>query len=280
MKNLIKKTGIGLLILPLFFAFTPAVNQQVSSTSYEPCNMENDVFEAGEEIVYKIYYNWNFVWIAAGEVTFKVYDRGNEFHIAARGRTYSSYEWFFKVRDSYDSYIDKENLLPRISIRDVHEGKYERYDKVTFDQNANTAVSLRGKTKEDAETEAFNVDVCMHDVLSIIYYMRNLDFNNMSKGDEVPVKIFMDRETFPLKVKYKGTQKNTKIKGMGRFRTHKFTPQLIVGEVFKEGDEMSVYISNDKNKIPLLIESPVSVGSVKVVLKSYKGLKYDFTAKN
>lgn len=280
MKNLIKKTGLGLLVLPLFFSFTPAVNQQNTVLSYEPCDIENNAFDAGEEIVYKIYYNWNFVWIAAGEVTFKVYDRGDVFHIAARGRTYSSYEWFFKVRDNYDSYVDKENLLPRVSIRDVHEGTYERYDKVTFNQNANTAISLRGKTKDDAKSEAFNVDGCMHDVLSIVYYMRNLDFNSMTKGDEVPVKIFMDRETFPLTVKYKGTQNNTKVKGAGRFRTHKFTPQLIAGDVFKEGDEMNVYISNDKNKIPLLIESPVSVGAVKVVLKSYKGLKYDFTAKN
>ena len=102
----------------------------------------------------------------------------------------------------------------------------------------------------------------------------------MSKGEEVPVKIFLDRKTYPLKVKYKGTENDTKIKGMGRYRTHKFTPELIAGDVFKEGDEMNVYVSNDKNKIPLLIESPVSVGSVKVVLKSYKGLKYDFTAKN
>ncbi len=279
MKKIIKKSGVGILLVPLFFAFAPTANQQNSALSHEPCSIENDAFKAGEEIVYKIYYNWNFVWISAGEVTFKVYDRGDVFHIAARGRTYSSYEWFFKVRDNYDSYVSKENLLPRVSIRDVHEGNYKRYDKVTFNQNANTAVSLRGKTKEDAEPEAFSVDGCMHDVLSIVYYMRNLDFDNMSKGDEVPVKIFLDRETYPLSVKYKGTEGDTKIKGMGRFQTHKFTPQLIAGEVFKEGDEMSVYISNDKNKIPLLIESPVSVGSVKVVLKSYKGLKYDFTAK-
>ncbi len=278
MKNLIGKIGIGLLILPLFFAFTPSANEN-SNLSYEPCDIKNSVFEEGEEIVYKIYYNWNFVWLSAGEVTFRVYDEGDEFHISARGRTYSSYEWFFKVRDNYDSYIDKENLLPRVSIRDVHEGNYQRYDKVTFNQNANTAQSLRGKTRAEASTETFNIDGCMHDVLSIVYYMRNLDFNNMSTGTEVPVKIFLDRETYPLKVKYQGTESNTKIKGMGRYRTHKFSPELIAGEVFKEGDEMTVYVSQDENKIPLLIESPVSVGSVKVVLKSYKGLKYDFTAK-
>lgn len=279
MKNLFRNFGWLLLALPFFFAFTPSVNP-VDSMHYEPCSMENEVFEAGEEIVYKIYYNWNFVWLSAGEVTFKVQDEGDEFHISAKGRTYSSYEWFFKVRDNYDTYISKENLLPRVSIRDVHEGNYQRYDKVTFDQNTNQAVSLRGKTKEDAQPETFNVDGCMHDILSIIYYMRNLNFDGMSKGQEVPVKVFLDRETYPLSVKYKGTENNTKIKGMGRYKTHKFSPELIAGEVFNEGDEMNVYVSKDANKIPLMIESPVSVGSIKVVLKSYKGLRYDFTAKN
>jgi len=163
MRHLIKKLGIGLLFLPLFFAFTPAVNQN-STAIKEPCDIENGVFDAGEEIVYKIYYNWNFVWLAAGEVTFRVYDEGDEFHISARGRTYSSYEWFFKVRDNYDSYIDKNNLLPRVSIRDVHEGKYNRYDKVNFNQNANTAISLQGKSREEANPKSFNVDGCMHDV--------------------------------------------------------------------------------------------------------------------
>ena len=109
--------------------------------------------------------------------------------------------------------------------------------------------------------------------------MRNLDVEGMAPGTEIPIKIFFDRESYPLNVKYMGQESNTKIKGMGRYKTHKVSPQLIAGEVFKEGDEMTIYVSDDENKIPLLIESPVSVGSVKVVLKSYKGLKHDFTAK-
>ncbi len=89
----------------------------------------------------------------------------------------------------------------------------------------------------------------------------------------------MDKETWPLKVRYKGREVGKKIKGQGKFRTHKFNPEVIVGNVFKEDSQMSVWVTDDQNKIPLLIESPVSVGSVKVVLKSYKGLKYDFNAK-
>jgi len=278
MKNRITKPWFFAIFLPFLLAFSPRMNSS-SSSFMEPCSTDNDVFEVGEELVYKVYYNWNFVWLSAGEVVFRVYDDEEDYHLSARGRTYSSYEWFFKVRDNYDSYIDKETLLPRLSIRDIQEGNYERYDKVTFDQRNKRAVSLKGRSRQEATPESFNLDGCMHDILSIMYYLRNVEVSSMRAGEEVPVKIFFDRETYPLKVKYLGPEDNTKVKGMGRYNTYKFSPQLIAGEVFKEGDEMSVFVSRDKNKIPVLIESPVSVGSVKVVLQSYKGLKYDFTAK-
>ena len=267
------------LLLPLLLAFGPVANQSAVS-NLSPCDMENDVFSAGEEIVYKVYYNWNFVWMSAGEVTFRVYDDGDEYHLTARGRTYSSYEWFFTVRDNYDCYVDKETLLPRLSIRDVQEGNYERYDRITYDQAALRATSVRGRNRDDATPESFTLDGCMHDILSIMYYLRNVEVANLSQGDEVPIKFFFDRETYPLKVKYLGTDDRTKVKGMGRYKTYMFSPQLVAGDVFNEGDEMTVYVSQDENKIPVLIESPVSVGSVKVVLKSYKGLRHDFSCKS
>jgi hypothetical protein len=282
MKNNWSKFWMSIGLLPLLVAFTPSaspIHTQDKVRVVEPCSTSNDAFVSGEEIVYKLYYNWNFVWLSAGEVTFRVAEEGNNYHLSARGRTYKSYEWFFKVRDNFDSYISKQTLLPSLSIREVHEGNYERYDKVVFDQSRHKAVSTRGRTRAEATPENFNLDGCMHDILSIVYYMRNLDFEGMQPGAEIPVKFFLDRETYPLKVKYLGAEADTRVKGMGRYRTHRFSPQLIAGEVFKEGDEMTVYVSQDSNKIPVLIESPVSVGSVKAVLKSYKGLKHDFTAK-
>lgn len=274
--------GVGLLFLtahrPIDTVVSDSTSTAIEQVPYEPCRMENNTFEDGEEIVYKIYYNWNFVWLAAGEVKFKVEDLGNRYHLSAHGRTYKSYEWFFTVRDYYDTYIDKETLLPYISIRNVREGGYRLYDAVTFDPNRNVAISNRGKSREVAKPTEYSVDNCMHDILSIMYYTRNIDFNHLNEGAQLPIKIFMDKETWPLKVKYKGKDAEKKIKGQGKFRTHKFSPEVIVGEVFKEDSQMSVWVSDDQNKIPLLIESPVSVGSVKVVLKSYKGLKYDFDA--
>lgn len=284
-----KKQIKPLLILAAItalFAFSYPMHRNANSEAsvakglqdYEPCNIENNTFQHGEEIVYKLYYNWNFVWLSAGEVTFRVKDLGDQYHLSAYGRTYRSYEWFFKVRDYYDTYIDKETLLPKVAVRDVQEGKYTLYDKVTFDKSRNKAISLRGKSKDRAKVTEYPIDACMHDILSIIYYTRNLDFDNINEGSEIPIKIFMDKETWPLKVRFKGKEEK-RVRNRGKFNTFKFSPEVIVGNVFNEDTQMTVWASDDANKIPVLIESPVSVGSVKVVLKSYKGLKHDFKAK-
>jgi hypothetical protein len=288
-KSMIKKTIYSLLIFSMMaFTIPPTETDSTSHNlpimeaeqgTVEACFMENKTFQGGEEITYKLYYNWGIMWLSAGEVTFKVNDMGSQYHVAVAGRTYKSYEWFFKVRDYYDTYIDKNSLLPKTAIRDVSEGKYKLYDKITFDQENKKASSLRGKTREVATKKEYNVGECMHDVISVIYYSRNIDFESYNEGEEFPVKIFMDKEVWPLDVKYKGKESRKKVKGKGRFDTIKFSPQVVSGRVFKEGEEMMVYVSDDKNRIPLLIESPVSVGSIKAVLKSYKGLKHEMTAK-
>ncbi|MGB3546582.1 MAG: DUF3108 domain-containing protein [Saprospiraceae bacterium] len=279
--NFYRLPYLSLLLLLVFSPLSahratyPPATQQTAS----PCFIQNEAWQDGEEIVYKLYYNWNFVWLSAGEVTFDVHDTGKDYHIAVRGRTYSSYEWFFKVRDNYESWIDKETLLPKMHVKDVQEGGYLRYDRTTFNQNGRSAVSMRGKTRDDLKRKDIPLDGCMHDLISIIYYARNLDFNGMRKGNKIPVKILMDQEIYPLTIKYNGADSDKKIKGVGRFATQMFSPQLVAGDVFKEGDEMTVWVSDDKNRIPILIESPVSVGSVKAVLKSHKNLRHPLTSK-
>ena len=251
----------------------------VSKNEDAPKSTGNVNFQPGEELVYKIYYNLNFVWIPAGEVTFKISDKDAEYHISATGRTYSSYEWFYKVRDQYDSYIDKVTLLPNLSLRSVNEGNYRLFSKVAYDQKSNKAYFERGENEQSIKARGtLETKDLMHDVLSIIYYCRTLDYDNATSGQEYPIKVLLDEDIHPLKYKFLGRE-DKKIRDQGKWSTMKFTPQVVSGHVFKEGNEMKIWASDDANKLPLMIESPVSVGSVKVVLKSWKGLKYDVTAK-
>jgi hypothetical protein len=230
-------------------------------------------------LIYKVYYNLNFVWIPAGEVTFKVVDEGDTYHLSAIGRTYSSYEWFYKVRDNYDTWVDKKTMLPKVSIRNISENRYQLYDKVTYDQAGRKATYERGKHTGDIHSRGtVSFSDCMHDVLSIVYYCRTLDYAQAKTGQEYPVKVMLDEEIYPLKYTLLSREEK-KIKDLGKWATLRFTPQLVAGNVFNENAKMKIWASDDANKLPLMIESPVSVGSVKVVLKNSKALKYDMTAK-
>ncbi len=246
---------------------------------FEPCQNTNTTFQNGERLTYKIYYNLNFIWIPAGEVTFKVFDEDKQYHYQAIGKTYDSYEWFFAVNDAYDSWVDKATLLPNYSERSVSEGKYHIFEKIAFKQDAKKMYVVRADHKGAAETATeHGVKSCVHDILASLYMLRNVDFASEQIGFKVPFHIFMDKEEFSLKMRYLGKERK-KVHNMGKYDTLKFQPDVIAGSVFKEDDKMTVWVSDDQNRIPVLIESPVSVGSVKMVLKEYWGLKYDFKAK-
>lgn len=272
--------ALGLFLMAFTMPHQPQPPSDQTVADPDPCASTNNTFQNGEKITYKIYYNLNFVWVPAGEVVFKIFDEGNQWHYQAIGTTYSSYEWFFTVKDEYDSWVDKNTLLPNYSERSVNEGDYHIFEKISFNQTDRKMSVWRSKRKGETETKTeHDVQSCVHDVLSSLYHLRTIDFASRPSGYTIPFRIFMDKEEYPLRMKYVGSEPKKKVYGMGKYKTMKFQPDVIAGEVFDEDAKMTVWVSDDQNRIPLLIETPVSVGSVKMVIKEYWGLKYDFTAK-
>lgn len=274
-----KKILSLLLFVIVLCSFHIAPNLDQIANLHENCYVENKSFAGGEEVIYKVYYNWNFVWLPAGEVKFTVQESEGSYEITALGKTYPSYEWFFKVDDYYYSKLSKETLLPETFIRNISEGSYTQYNEIIFDQENQFCSSIMGKTEAEADLKEFSIEKCTHDLLSVIYYMRNIDFTILEKNSKIATRIFLDNETYPININFRGMKNNKWIKGLGYFDTFEISPELIEGNVFKEGDEMKIWVSNDENKVPLIIESPVSVGSVKVVLKSYDQLRHPLTSK-
>jgi Protein of unknown function (DUF3108) len=273
------KNILYLFSLFLFFSCKSSELSRGERNEVESCQTLNFAFQNGEELTYKLVYSVGGVAVPAGEVTFRCEDSGGQYYITAKGRTYDSYEKIFKVDDFYESYLDKKTLLPLTSIRTVHEGKYNLYDKVVFDQKNHKATSFRGDNAEKTNKEEFDTESCMHDLISIIYFTRNLDFQHLTKGTYFPISIFMDKKAHPLQVFYKGTEAKVNIKGLGKFNTQMFAAQTISGRTFSEEAVINIWASDDENRIPLLIESPLSVGSVKAILKKYNGLAHDVSAK-
>ena len=244
----------------------------------QDCQTTNHTFKLGEEVVYTIYYNWNFIWIPAGEVVFKVEEEGDQWRFKARGYTYPSYEWFYRVNDHYESHVEKNGLRPVYFERDIEEGKFRFFNKLEFDQDAQKVTSYVGKNRNELRQEESFVDQCMYDVLSLVYKTRNINIDQYCEGEHIPIAMFIDHDQYDLSIRYDGRNRKKHIKGQGSFDVIQISPQLIVGNIFSEDEGMTIWVSDDANRLPLMIESAISVGSVKAVIKSWSGLKYPLSA--
>jgi len=237
----------------------------------EFCDIRNTSFLAGESLNFKVFYTVAGVYVGAGEADFNttLENLNNKpvYHIVGEGKTYSFYDNFFKVRDRYESYIDTVNLQPYKFIRNVYEGGYKKYENVSFNKLTNTAVTNDG---------VFKVPACVQDVLSSMYYARNINFDQYNPGDRIPFTLFLDKELYAMYIRYVG--KETIKTKYGKFKSVKIKPLLLKGTIFEGGEKMTVWISDDKNRIPVRIESPISVGSVKVDMMGYRNLRYPLSS--
>lgn len=237
----------------------------------EFCGIRNYAFQSGEQISFTVFYNVIGLYVNAGAATFSVNSEklNNEsvYHLVGEGSSNSRYDWIFKVRDKYESYIDTSNLQPIRFVRNVNEGGYKINENVSFNRQNNTATSEKGTVK---------VPNCIQDVLSAIYYARNINFEKYKPEDKIPFTMFLDNEIFNLYIKYLG--KETIKTRFGKFRAIKFKPLLVKGTLFEGGEKMTVWVSDDANHVPLRIESPIVVGSVKVDMMGYKNLRYPFSS--
>ena len=237
----------------------------------EFCGITNTSFNAGESNTFKVYYNLGKLFVGAGEAVFtcqlEKLNGKDVYHVAGTGKTFRTYDWFFKVRDKYESFIDTANLLPMKFLRNVDEGGYKIYNNVTFNHGASTAVSTHG---------VFKTTNCIQDVISAIYYARNINFDKYKPEDKIPFDMFLDDEVYHLYIRYLG--KETVKTRYGKFRAIKFKPLLIKGTIFEGGEKMTAWVSDDPNHLILRVESPIAVGSVKVDMYGYKNLRYPLTS--
>jgi hypothetical protein len=223
------------------------------------CGIINSTTKGGERISYKVYYTVAGIYVPAGEATFSnelvSLNQQKVFHVVGEGHTFSSYDWFYKVKDVYESFIDTQSMRPLKFQRNISEGGKKHFDQVLFNHSEGKAISTR---------KAISIPNCTQDVLSMIYYARNIDFSKCKVNEKIPFDMYLDDQVHSLYLRYLG--KAVLKTKYGTFNTIKFKPKLIEGTLFRGGEEMTVYVTDDKNKIPIYIETPIAVGKVKVYL--------------
>jgi len=234
-------------------------------------------FEPGESLTYAVYYYLMGVWVGAGDVTFSV--KEDEFmnkpclNFTGEGKTHPRYEWFYTVRDTYEAYADAQDLSPYRFKRDINEGSFYMKEDCIFDQRRDRVISVLKVKENPIRVDTSDLEDNTFDVLSLIYQARRIDFDKAKPGEKIPIKMFIDRETHDLFIRYQGVEIYNHDE-YGEVACHVFSPLLVQGTIFKEGEGMKVYVTKDKNLIPIYVESEIRVGSIRAKLKSTKNLKY------
>ncbi len=245
------------------------------------CKVEETAFKAGEKLTYEVSYNWSFVWVSAGKVIFETdtitVNNTRFFDFKGIGKSYSFYDWFYKVRDNFSSIADKKTLLPVESHRNTSDGNYKVNNSYLFDYDKNRVISSIQNSKNPLTIDTLDLEPCTFDLLSAVYYTRTLNFSDKTPGYEVPVRFTIDGEFYEIVVKYLGKEK-TKDRNGKQYNCIKFSADLVAGTIFKEGKKILVWVTNDRNKIPIMVEASIMVGSVKAYLSAYQGLKYELSS--
>ncbi|MDQ1141110.1 DUF3108 domain-containing protein [Pedobacter agri] len=227
---------------------------------------KDPVFQEGETLQYKLRYGF----ITAAEATIKVtnsdlvFDNKPTYRLTVDAQTSGTFDVFYKIRDHYDSYIDKKDLLPYFYQENIREASYKRQDKARFNQDAKKIVSNRGN---------FNTPTNQtFDLVSAYYFARSLDISKLKVGDSFKLNYFLQDEVSALEIEYVG--KETIKSKLGNIRCLKFSPSIKPGRIFKKDSRLYLWVTDDGNRVPVKAQVEILVGAVTMELKSAAGLKY------
>jgi len=236
--------------------------------------VKNDAFNVGEKLQYRFYYDAVLTGkVTAGTGVMEVKKTGKKYndrdvvHIDTEGQSKGMFNWFFKVHDQFDSYIDIKSIAPHYFERRTREGGYKKDDEYHFD-HINKTVTTRKQTKP--------IPKYTQDFISAIYFARTFNTDTLEIGDMLPVNFFLDDSVYSSAIIFDG--KEIINIEMGKFRCLRFKPGMATGEVFSKKYPMTLWVTDDKNHIPILGVSAVVVGNVKAELIEYEGLANPLTS--
>ncbi|NWF91269.1 MAG: DUF3108 domain-containing protein [Ignavibacteriaceae bacterium] len=255
------------ILLFSLYAFSSLIAQSNSSTQFR--KIENKAFKEGEKLTFDVNYGFITAGIAEYNIPKVIKMNGRDVYKITFGvNTVSAFDVLYKVRDRYETYLDKEGLFPWRFEQHIREGNYSRDFSAYFDQK-------NGKAK----TSGGNYDIpkYVNDIVSAFYLVRTFDFSKMKVGDKIHLENFYKDKTYPLDVYYRG--KETVSVKAGTFDCIILEPEIKEGGLFKSEGNVVIWLTNDELKIPVKVKTKIIIGSIDAELTSYKGLAGEIKSK-
>lgn len=246
------------------------------------CKIENTYFDVGEDLSYDLYFKYGLINMKAGvsslRVTSENYKGNNAYKMTLLAESVGAARKFFKLEDTLVCYTTKD-LVPLAFLKKAHEGDEHTQEEVSYDYNGK---NVNIKTKRVRNNilrfdETLTANSCLYDMVSIVFYARTLDYSNMNPGDVKRVSFLSGRDKENMEIEYHGIevmQANDKKK----YECIKLVLNISSEAFDNKKEAMRVYITNDKNRMPIRLDSKLKIGATQAILKSYKGNKYPVKA--
>jgi len=261
---MMKRNTLSLILL-IFFGLT--MHSTVNAQDNTPA------FKEGEWLKFRIHYGIFNASFATLQLSKDKIDSVPVYHAVGKGRTTGLARLFFKVDDTYESYFGREDLKPYRFIRKIDEGGYTKDLEIDFDYSNETALLTDNKNKTEKN---YDIHQEIQDIISASYYLRSaVDTESLEKGDSVDLDMLFDEAgIYKFKLKYLG--KDVLRTKYGKVECLKFRPLVQAGRIFKERESLTLWVSNDLNRIPIRIKADLAVGSLKADLDGFNGLRNQF----
>ena len=240
-------------------------------------------YQAGEHLKFTVHYSWGVINSDVGVATVDLdtlrINGEKVFHCAVYGKTVSWYDLLFKVREDFQAWFSADGIVPLKFTRNTREGRYRAMNTYNYmwDMPEPVIAADVFTSSSGQRYVQLPLDHCTYDLPALFFMARNMDFDAVAPGVRYPMTFAIDDDVYNVYFILLGRE-TRKIKGLGTVKTIKFAAKLLAGEVFTGEEDMIIWISDDDNRIPLMFEAPILVGTASGRLAEYSGLKHPFTA--
>ncbi len=261
------KTKFLLIILPFVLAVGFTGGDANKKDDFR--KIENKAFKEGEKLTFDLNYGFVTAGVAVMQIPKIKRISGREaYHITFDVNSVPSFDWIYKVRDRYETYVDVEGLFPWRFEQHIREGGYTRDFSAFFDQRKGKAKTSEGE---------YEIPKYVNDIVSAFYLARTFDYSDMKVGDLIKMQNFYKDKVYDLNVKFRGRE--TIDVPAGTFDCIIVEPLVKEGGLFKHDGDIIIWLTDDDLKIPVKVRTKIVIGHVEAILSKYEGLAGELKSK-
>ncbi len=244
----------------IFLLVSGKLWSQGSGTDFR--KIDNKAFKVGEKLTFDVKYGF----VTAGVATMRIPEikkiTGRDtYKVLFEVNTVPNFDWIYKVRDRYETYIDVNGIFPWRFEQHIREGNYSRDFSAFFDQR-------KGKAKTSGGS--YDIPKYVNDIISAFYLARTFNYSKLKTGEKVHLQNFYKDKVYDLDVRYLGKERITV--GAGTFDCVMVEPLVQEGGLFKSEGTIVIWLSDDELKVPIKVKTKVIVGAIDAELSAYEGL--------